>query len=176
MATDSTTTTFIACIIIGFLVVRWCVSSSSAPAPTAAAATPNRPAPRRRAVTPGMIEVVQSLAPGLTVDQIRADLERSGSVEATVERILAEGSLPGAAPAPAAPAPASVAAASGAHSNLIERYGLQGKLGEPVAAAAGKRPRWSQSAEERQALLRKQREDMILKARRRLESQDAGAP
>ncbi|KAK7206614.1 hypothetical protein BZA70DRAFT_108583 [Myxozyma melibiosi] len=237
MATDSTTTTFIACIIIGFLVVRWYVSAPQQQIPAGATGTPQSRAtasstgvaglsslaselqrPRsRRPVTQGMIEVVQSVAPTLTVEQIRFDLERSGSVEATIDRFLAEGGLPmppNAQPR-AQPAPSSAAGSSStpatissslAFPDLITRYHLETKIGadglpiEPKLAeditsaatsssspppppppsaaasssstgASGKKMKWSGSKEERQAMLRKQREDMILKARRKLEAQ-----
>lgn len=117
MATDNSTTAFIVCIIIGFLLVRWYVSpsaSSTAPPVSSNGSTPavsanltastsasrgasggsSGPGRRRRQVTMGMIEVVQSVAPTLTIEQIRYDLERSGSVESTIDRFLAEGGLP----------------------------------------------------------------------------------
>lgn len=40
-------------------------------------------------VTPEMIDAVQAVAPTLTVRQIRADLQLTGNVQATVERYLA---------------------------------------------------------------------------------------
>ncbi|KAL3235290.1 Coupling of ubiquitin conjugation to ER degradation protein 1 [Nakaseomyces bracarensis] len=43
---------------------------------------------RKRRVTEGMIEIVATLAPHLHHDQIKYDLEKTGSVEATVERLL----------------------------------------------------------------------------------------
>ena len=48
----------------------------------------------RRAVSESMIEVVQSIAPMLTVEQIRYDLETTGNVEATVNRFMELGDLP----------------------------------------------------------------------------------
>ncbi|ODV63719.1 Cue4p ASCRUDRAFT_27137, partial [Ascoidea rubescens DSM 1968] len=49
---------------------------------------------RRRAVNNDMIEVVQTLAPQLSVAQIRYDLEKTGSIEETVEKFLKNGNLP----------------------------------------------------------------------------------
>lgn len=43
---------------------------------------------RKRRVTEGMIEIVSTLAPHLHHDQIKYDLEKTGSVEITVERLL----------------------------------------------------------------------------------------
>lgn len=43
---------------------------------------------RKRRVTEGMIEIVSTLAPHLDVEQIKYDLEKTGSVELTVQRLL----------------------------------------------------------------------------------------
>lgn len=40
-------------------------------------------------VTPQMIEAVQAVAPGLSRTQIKADLQLTGNIQATVERYLA---------------------------------------------------------------------------------------
>ncbi|KAL6942599.1 hypothetical protein ACO0QE_003782 [Hanseniaspora vineae] len=48
----------------------------------------------RRAVTQDMIDVVKSIGPHLTVEQIRYDLEKTGSVEETVNTFLSTGTLP----------------------------------------------------------------------------------
>ncbi|KAK9239849.1 hypothetical protein V1525DRAFT_396937 [Lipomyces kononenkoae] len=200
MASDSTTTTFIACIVIGFLLIRWFVipsasppsSSNSAGAPTSSSQAGTESGTtyrRRRPVTQAMIEVVQSIAPTLTVEQIRYDLERTGSVELTIDRILAEGGLPlppNAQPEAPQPQPSpSSAAAKGPYSDLIARYKLQTKLHNDIdldqpdgtnpgstSTVAVKKAKWSQSKEERQEMLRQQRENMILRARRKLEEAD----
>lgn len=59
--------------------------------------------------------------------------------------------------------------------DLITRYNLQDKLGgaEAEAEAPGKKEGWSASKEERQALLRKRRDDMILAARKKMEAKMA---
>ena len=44
-------------------------------------------------------------------------------------------------------------------------------VGEGDTLDRGKSPAWSQNKAERQALLQKRREDMILKARRRVEAE-----
>lgn len=49
---------------------------------------------RRRPVNDDMVEIVQTLAPRLCPEQIRYDLEQSGSVEATVERYLSGQEFP----------------------------------------------------------------------------------
>jgi coupling of ubiquitin conjugation to ER degradation protein 1 len=81
------------------------------------------------------------------------------------------------------------AAAKGPYPDLIKRYNLQAKLHDVIevsdestekesgstSADAVRKAKWSQSKEERQAMLRKQREDMILRARRKLEEEDKKA-
>ncbi|KAK9390684.1 hypothetical protein V1515DRAFT_40391 [Lipomyces mesembrius] len=205
MASDSATTTFIACIVIGFLLIRWFVIPSAPPSSSSAATgtgTSSSQATtgasttyrRRRPITQGMIEVVQSIAPTLTVEQIRYDLDRTGSVELTIDRILAEGGLPfppNVQPdTPQTQASASTsAAAKGPYPDLIKRYNLEAKLHNGIeesdestvkelgstSAGAVKKAKWSHSKEERQAMLRKQREDMILRARRKLEVEEKKA-
>ncbi|KAH3903602.1 Cue1p SCDLUD_001246 [Saccharomycodes ludwigii] len=126
---DQSTTIFVICIIIGFFMIKWFFKGEAHPSlsSTQSARTTNfasngttsgntgsstnnnnvrnrrRP---RRVVTQDMIEVVQSLAPYLTVDQIQYDLEKTGSVEATVDNVLRDGSLP-FPPGYQAPAPTS---------------------------------------------------------------------
>lgn len=136
--------------------------------------------PYRRAVTPDMIQVVQALAPQLTVEQIRYDLERTGRVETTVERYLSMGTLPDPprAPVPAGqsgPAGGSNSAnasgsGTGTKTDLISRYNLGDKL--KSGSSADDTPaklKWSASREEREAQIRQHREQMILRARRKLE-------
>lgn len=103
---DQSTLTFLITIIIGFVLVKWFAQSDQHPSAqqlsndrnnqvgsgsnqqpvSATRQTASRRV--RRAVTPDMIEVVQSLAPHLHVEQIRYNLEQTGSVEETVERFL----------------------------------------------------------------------------------------
>ncbi|CCF57816.1 hypothetical protein KAFR_0D01690 [Kazachstania africana CBS 2517] len=44
--------------------------------------------PRKRPVTKGMIEIVQTMAPNLSVAQIKHSLEQTGSIEKTMESVL----------------------------------------------------------------------------------------
>ncbi|CAR29642.1 hypothetical protein ZYGR_0AD03260 [Zygosaccharomyces rouxii] len=106
---DQSTLTFLVTIVIGFVLVKWFtqtdqhpsaqaltgnqastggVSSPSSRGSQQAASTRQRSPRFRRAVTPDMIEVVQSLAPHLHEEQIRYSLQQTGSVEETVERFL----------------------------------------------------------------------------------------
>lgn len=66
-----------------------------------------------------------------------------------------------------------------AQPNLIQRYNLQDKVqskqeqdGEAEAAAETKK--WSTNKDERQTLLQKRRDEMILAARRKMEAKIAG--
>ncbi|KAK9466170.1 hypothetical protein V1512DRAFT_264033 [Lipomyces arxii] len=202
MATDNATTTFLACVIIGFFVIRWLIAPSSNSSSTEAGAsgastasaggsTGSSPYRRPRPVTQGMIEVVQSIAPALTVEQIRYDLERTGSVEVTIDRVLAEGGLPmppNAVPVAPTPSASTSSAAQTQYPDLISRYNLKEKLntGDSLekidststsseGSGARNKMKWSQSKEQRQEMLRKQREEMILRARRKLETDVHGS-
>ncbi|KAK9449041.1 uncharacterized protein V1518DRAFT_427480 [Limtongia smithiae] len=210
MASDSAATTLIACVVLGFFLVRWLIapsassdtrtpssasSSSSSSSSTSSASSPSLATPpassmfrRRRPVTDDMVDVILAIAPQLSVAQIRHDLEQTGNVEITIERILAEGTLPmppGVAPRPPPPQLSSSSTAqSKQYPDLIKRYKLEDRVAEdgnstilpttpstPVSVASpADKVKWSQSREERQTMLRKQREDMILKARRKLEA------
>ena len=73
-------------------------------------------------------------------------------------------SRPGAAQAPA-------------YADLITRYGLKGRTEDTSTASTSteahkEKGGWSQNKEQRQALLRKRREDMVLEARRKMEERD----
>ncbi|KAL5596662.1 hypothetical protein BROUX41_006644 [Berkeleyomyces rouxiae] len=120
------------------------------------------------------------------------DLRRNGNrIQTTSERILSgrlETPPPTFQPPPPAgqdsqgAAPFTSRTSSKSEEDLISRYNLQGKIGSDSAlpildeashvASAGKgtTKAWSSSKEDRQALLRKRREDMILQARRKMEA------
>ncbi|KAF8429530.1 hypothetical protein EV426DRAFT_713451 [Tirmania nivea] len=143
-------------------------------------------------------EIVHGMFPQISMSSIKWELQKNGgSVEITTEKILAQGYLPeppapvnqaGSAPRSRAPTPAggavagAVAGAVGSSSStpkpytdLITRYNLADKLAasssddEVTAQGRGKASSWSQDKQERQALLQKRRDDMVLKARRKLE-------
>ncbi|KAI5961690.1 CUE1 [Candida theae] len=109
---DSSAVFFALALIIGYIFLRWTIptvpetndfnidmstlskdadeeTTSSSLSGTSSAKSRNK-----RPVTDSMIEVVQTIAPNLTVEQIRADLEKSGSVEATIDNFMANGDLP----------------------------------------------------------------------------------
>lgn len=113
---DQGTTLFFVLVITGYIALKWFMSNNEQhPSVQAngASSTSNTngasngssgngssgrrtPRPRRirRPVNQDMIEVVQSLAPHLHPEQIRYDLEQTGSVEATVERFLSGREMP----------------------------------------------------------------------------------
>ncbi|CAI5760070.1 unnamed protein product [Candida verbasci] len=99
---DSSTIIFIFTIVIAFIFLRWLISpipndldntatTNTQRQTTAVGNGSNR---LRRPVTDSMIEVVQTIAPSLTVEQIRYDLENTGSVEVTINRYMENNSLP----------------------------------------------------------------------------------
>ncbi|MCJ1314743.1 hypothetical protein MMC15_000055 [Xylographa vitiligo] len=121
------------------------------------------------------------------------DLQRNGgSVAATTERILGRGlevpppsfqppSLAASAPHPPTSTPPSTQPIP---QDLITRYNLSSKiqLSVPQAPPQGpatlpeaKKAGWSANKNERQALLQRRREEMILGARRKMEERDRKA-
>ncbi|CAG99541.1 Cue1p [Kluyveromyces lactis] len=111
---DQSFTLFIILAIAGYIAVKWFLSnneqhpsiqingfsSQSDSATASGTAASSNAASRqtrrriRRRVNDDMIEVVQSLAPHLHPEQIRYDLEQTGSVETTVERYLSGRDMP----------------------------------------------------------------------------------
>ncbi|SCU78597.1 LAMI_0A05182g1_1 [Lachancea mirantina] len=98
---DGSTATFLAILVLAFVLLKWFMQSEHHPSAQRAAAesasttsaTTRRNANTvrrrpRRAVNDDMIEVVQSLAPALDREQVRYSLEKTGSVEETVEQFL----------------------------------------------------------------------------------------
>jgi coupling of ubiquitin conjugation to ER degradation protein 1 len=184
MMADTSTITFFFVLAATFVAVRWFLFSESAAAPSSSATGPQsttRPQTQRgprRTVTPGMIEVVQALAPSLTVDQIRYDLERTGDIEATVERYLTSGTLPFpphsrpvSQPASRPGTAASTSSSSPSTVDLITKYELNHhvKSTDDILSKPAEKIKWSNSKEERQQQLRRQQQEMILRARRKLE-------
>jgi coupling of ubiquitin conjugation to ER degradation protein 1 len=198
---DSTTATFLLTLVIAFVVIKYVVLSErttsssnasrtrtnndSANTSTSAATRTTRlppPEPReyRRPVTQSMIEVVQTLAPDLTVEQIRYDLQRTGNVETTVDRYLSQGTLP--FPPNYTPpertnshASSPTSSASSSKTNLINRYNLQSELSnEEILKQPVEKIKWTQSKQDRQEQLKRQQREMILRARKKMEMKDKG--
>ncbi|KAI9266762.1 hypothetical protein BDA99DRAFT_506613 [Phascolomyces articulosus] len=136
-----------------------------------------RRAPSRRPqhrATPQMVEMVRNVFPNIPVAAIVADLQRTGSVETTIDNALRDGGLP--LPPPVTPpsppsnsngSPSSSSAQkSSNYTNLMNRYKInaanEGNDNEPVEP-----PKiWENSPDKRQETLRKRKEFMVLQARR----------
>ncbi|OIW32124.1 hypothetical protein CONLIGDRAFT_252992 [Coniochaeta ligniaria NRRL 30616] len=137
------------------------------------------------------VQQLQQMFPQVDRRTLLWDLQRTGgNMAATTDRVLA-GRLetppqsfqppppptpPAAqAPSPAASAPAEVKPAA---PDLITRYQLQDKLAVTATKTqeteSGKGAKgWSTNKEERQSLLQKRRDQMILEARRKMEAKIA---
>ncbi|KAJ4420676.1 hypothetical protein N0V85_000498 [Neurospora sp. IMI 360204] len=141
------------------------------------------------------VETIQQMFPQVDRRTILWDLQRhGGNLQATTERILAgRTETPPITfqppPPPTSPettatqqsaAAANKYAEKKAHPDLITRYNLKDKLasapsGDAGAATAGapKTGGWSSNREERQSLLQKRRDQMIIEARRKMEAKIA---
>lgn len=181
---------FIVTLVAAFAFLRWLI----APIPQSVPDEFNIPDPQRvrnnqtndrvrnrraRPVTQSMIEVVQAIGPQLSPAQIRYSLEMSGSVEATVEEYMENGTLPyppGETPRhhgrdinAEADAELHNVAPVGTLQNLLEKYGVD--VSEPTQETIEEtvEGKWGKDETERLQLLQKRREEMILRARRRME-------
>ncbi|SAL96975.1 hypothetical protein [Absidia glauca] len=125
-----------------------------------------------------MIEMVRAMFPDVPTAAIQADLQRTGSVETTVDNALRDGGLPmPATPTTSQPGSPSLNNTSSSssrkptnYSSLLQRYKLdtdrlaQDELTEPPKV-------WEQDAAKRQDTLKKRKEFMVLQARRKLMEQ-----
>ncbi|CAE6451886.1 hypothetical protein ACGC1H_005854 [Rhizoctonia solani] len=141
-------------------------------------------------VTPEMIASVRSAFPQESIDNIRYDLLRSGSVEITSNKILERGSLDGPPaayftlypPTPAAdvtttdtPAPSATGTPTKA-ANLISRYGLENRAQVESGTEFSDKAAWEDSAAKREASLKERKAQMILAARQRMLAQQSQSP
>ncbi|KAE8450574.1 hypothetical protein EG329_006305 [Mollisiaceae sp. DMI_Dod_QoI] len=143
------------------------------------------------------VERIQQMFPQVSRRNIMWDLQRNGgNVVATTERILSgrglevppqsfQPPLPVAASSSVTSTASTPAQAKPSQPDLITRYNLKAKLAEeesrrenpesveeePEKQRQGQA--WSQNKGERQALLQKRREEMILAARRKMEAKVA---
>ena len=171
---DNSSIVFILTLAVAFIFLRWLIL----PVPEQnelqqelnraqnARNVQNQGPTSRRQVTESMIEVVQALAPTLTREQIIHDLNRTGSVELTVERYMETGTLPfppGARPVPTATDEDNARNKKPEQTkptNLLERYDIDvTKLDDPI------------DGESSGTDLAKRKQEMILAARKRLASQ-----
>lgn len=173
----------IAVAIVGFLAIRWFLNKP--------AADPSSSASRGQ-VDVSKVDQVSAMFPQLDRRTIAWDLLRNGgSVAATTERVLGGRGLDNPPPSfqPNLPSPATAAQGSRSTSgqakptpsqpDLITRYGLQSKISgkgkEAVPSEEQKRNAWSSDKNARAETLKRRREEMILAARRKLETKDGGA-
>lgn len=182
---DSSTLAFIVILVVGFVFLRWLISPVD-PLLTNDETenivhrlnrSPDDVLTRRirRPVTDDMIEVVRTIAPQLTTGQIRMDLERTGSVELTIERYMETGDLP-FPPGESRPQHTDDSdnhnkpPAKTSSINLIEKYGLESQV-DQEEQNGGIESSWHDDKGDRSSLLSKKRAEMILGARRRLAAQ-----
>ncbi|CDK27102.1 unnamed protein product [Kuraishia capsulata CBS 1993] len=94
---DNSTTTFVVSLVIAFIFLRWFISTGDAsqsvqpatPTPTTSTPVAKRTVkPIKREVTNDMVEIVQSILPKIPESEIRASLQKSGSVEVTVDELM----------------------------------------------------------------------------------------
>ncbi|KAK6457924.1 uncharacterized protein RJT20DRAFT_133369 [Scheffersomyces xylosifermentans] len=213
---DSSTVIFIITLAVAFIFLRWLIapipqsnefnvnlsppssaeSSSGSTNGSSHGSTGNNARStgvtrNRRQVTDGMIEVVSTIAPSLTRDQIIMDLNNTGSVEVTINRYMELGGLPfppGADRTPnrapstsnattttnETPANAQPNAQTNAQPNakqpkkksinLLEKYDIKPEdLAENESTTS--------SGVDKNISLQRRKQEMILSARRRLEAQ-----
>ncbi|KAI8994554.1 hypothetical protein BDB01DRAFT_831524 [Pilobolus umbonatus] len=143
---------------------------------------PNQQQPPRRSglrraphrVTPQMIDMVRAMFPDIPTAAIQADLQRTGSVETTVDNALRDGGLP--IPPPISPQQSSPNSNSSTpsnsrkspvHPNLIQRYHIDVNKSESPDFVEPPKV-WESSPDKRQEMLRKRKEFMVLQARKKL--------
>ncbi|KAF8751173.1 CUE domain [Rhizoctonia solani] len=140
-------------------------------------------------VTPEMIASVRSAFPQESIDNIRYDLLKSGSVEITSNKILERGYLDrvpspsllhSLSPTPAAdvtttdtPSPTSTNDTSVKNTSLLSRYGLEARANEGSATEFSDKAAWEDSASKREASLKERKAQMILAARQRMLAQQS---
>ena len=177
---EYTTLIFVVALVAAYLVLRWLIMPIPQSVPEEfnvpdATRRGQQPSRRQRpavhsTVTDLLIEVVQPIAPQLTVSQIRHSLQKTCSVEATINEYMENGNLP----FPPGESPATRATESSTHNkkplgpakNLLEKYGITdadlqdpGYLAGAMASGTGK-------GEDQ---LQRRRAEMIVRARKRME-------
>ncbi|OKL57100.1 hypothetical protein UA08_07554 [Talaromyces atroroseus] len=162
--------------VVSFLVIRWFLNRDGNNAANGSARS------RGRMIDPAQVEQISQMFPQLSRRDIMWDLQRNGgSVAATTERILTGRGLDTPPPSyqPQIPQPqnptttaAPAPAAKSGTPDLISRYNLANRVSEEQEVATKPESGWSQNKSERQRLLQKRRDDMILAARRKLQQKD----
>ncbi|KAL8999939.1 MAG: hypothetical protein Q9169_001345 [Polycauliona sp. 2 TL-2023] len=167
-------------ILVGGLSIRYFFFSS----PSTSSGSSNR----GQGADPVQVDRLQQMFPQLNRRDIQWDLQRNGgSVQATTERVLGGRGLERPPPSfqpiqpvsstPSRPTPPP---AKSSHPDLITRYNLGSRISTASQSEGitseedGPKPQvmWSQNKAERQALLQRRREDMVLAARRKMEEKE----
>lgn len=173
--------------VVSFFVIRWFFNRDDGPAGA------SRTRRRGNVVDPAQVEQISQMFPQLSTRDIMWDLQRNGgSAAATTERILTGRGLetppPSFQPQIAIPPPNTTATQTPSAStttkvdgqDLISRYNLSSKLAsenEPeTSTIASSTSSWSQNKDERQRLLQKRRDEMILAARRKMMQKNQDSP
>ncbi|KAI1940388.1 hypothetical protein LOZ66_001980 [Ophidiomyces ophidiicola] len=173
--------------VVSFFVIRWFFSRPG----DGNGESSGQRSGSRSGVDPAQVEQLAQMFPQLNRRDIMWDLQRNGgSVAATTERVLGGRGLETPPPSfqpnipePASPAIPAMSTTSSKQptDDLITRYNLSSRIKEGVATVAAAtdsstiiRPEsaWSQNKSERQRLLQKRRDDMILAARRKMLEKD----
>ncbi|GEQ66515.1 hypothetical protein JCM33374_g178 [Metschnikowia sp. JCM 33374] len=174
---DNSTIIFIIILALALIILRWFIS----PIPQSVPDEFNIPDParqspvsssyprQRRQVTDSMIEIVQAIGPHLSVSQIKYSLEKSGSVEATVEALMENGTLPfPPGEESAEPSTPEVNRSDGdsktSSKSLLEKYDLDAEENESTGTDA----KWGKDENERVSFLHKRKAEMILRARKNM--------
>ncbi|KAJ8061715.1 hypothetical protein OCU04_009515 [Sclerotinia nivalis] len=175
-------------ILVGAFAVRYLFFSGS----NTASSGSNRNSANNVRAREADVERILQMFPQVSRRSIMWDLQRNGgNVVATTERILSGRGLevppqsfqPPLPPTPVAPS-TSAQPSKPSQPDLITRYNLKAKLAEEQAEKREAEEReskqkqgggqaWSSNKNERQALLQKRREEMILAARRKMEAKVA---
>ncbi|KAM5448692.1 hypothetical protein MaudCBS49596_005198 [Microsporum audouinii] len=181
--------------VVSFFVFRWFFSSRTS---SQNDSNSQRGRTGTQTVDSVQLDHLAQMFPQLTRRELMWDLQRNGgSVAATTERILTGRGLETPPPTfqpqiPAASTPMETTsstqqAVKPAMTNLISRYNLQSKIDNESAEALGagavsgdstilrQESAWSRDKEERQRLMQKRRDDMILSARRKMLEKDRAA-
>ncbi|EFR00012.1 hypothetical protein MGYG_03019 [Nannizzia gypsea CBS 118893] len=183
--------------VVSFFVFRWFFSSRSSSQDGGNAQGGRN---RTQTVDPVQLDHLAQMFPQLTRRELMWDLQRNGgSVAATTERILTGRGLETPPPTfqpqiPAASTPtvettstATEQTAKQVSTNLIARYNLQSKIDNESMGESGigaissdstilrQESAWSRDKDERQRLMQKRRDEMILTARRKMLQKDKAA-
>ncbi|KAK2759473.1 hypothetical protein FQN54_002951 [Arachnomyces sp. PD_36] len=190
--------------VVSFFVIRWFLGSRTPGDDSTSGWSGSTGAGGRgggRRVDPAHVEQISQMFPQLNRRDIMWDLQRNGgSVASTTERVLTGRGLEVPPPSyqPQISLPTSTPANTAASrtppkpptNDLITRYNLTSKIAsenttpetdspepssQPQQSGTSTGSAWSQNRDERQRLLQKRRDDMIIAARRKLQEKDRGS-